>query len=410
MPADYKSAARNLSMPISPGSEPSTPSPGSTSPSSFPSWARRDQAQRQTSSPHQQQQQQQSSNSRARRLSRPYSRSSQQTDGSSHLPLGARLLRTSTTLMNRGIRLVERLSPLQRVLAAVAGLVMLVLTVLFLVYSHRIFGALKPVAEGWRDLRGGWIIVWLMTFATAFPPVIGYSSTITVAGFVFGFPGGWPIVASATVAGSAVAFLTSRTIFSGYVDRLVGADRRFVALGQVLRHDGLLVLAGIRFCPLPYSLSNGFLATIPNINPLRFAAATALATPKLLVHVFIGSRLAQLAEDDDMSTGDKVINYLSMLVGGLLGMGIGLFVYRRTMARAEELAREEAGEDGPLAGDVDYEDLEEGVLQNHGGSPRGESDAAALMDDDDISLWETDAMDDGYRDDEQDDTNNGIRK
>lgn len=406
MPADYESAARTLSMPISPGSERSPSSPGATSPNSTPPWVRRESQQSQSQQPARQ--------SHARRLSRPYSRSSQQQNDGQHLPLGARLLRTSTTLMNRGIRLAESLSPVQRALAAAAGLVLLVITVLLLAYSHRIFGALKPVAEGWRDLRGGWVIVWLMTFATAFPPVIGYSSTITVAGFVFGFPGGWPIVASATVAGSAVAFLTSRTIFSGYVDRLVGADRRFVALGQVLRHDGLLVLAGIRFCPLPYSLSNGFLATIPNINPLRFAAATALATPKLLVHVFIGSRLAQLAEDDDMSTGDKVVNYLSMLIGGLLGMGIGLFVYRRTMARAEELAREEGvnGEDGHLAADVDYEDLEEGVLHNnHGGSPlRGESDAAALMDDDDISLWETDAMDEGYRDDEQDDTSNGIRK
>lgn len=410
MPADSQSAARTLSMPLSPGgrgggggSGPSTPSPGTTSPSSLPPWAR----------PRNNSSNQPQRSSPSRRLSTPYPRGSQQQNDHSHLPLGARVLRTSADLMGRGIRLFERLTPLQRALAGVAGVVLFVLTVLFLIYSHRIFGALKPVAEGWREMRGGWAIVWLMTFCTAFPPVIGYSSTITVAGFVFGFPGGWPIVASATVAGSAAAFLTSRTIFSSYVDRLVGADRRFVALGQVLRHDGLLVLAGIRFCPLPYSLSNGFLATIPNINPLRFAAATALATPKLLVHVFIGSRLAQLAEDDDMSTGDKIINYMSMLVGGLLGMGIGLFVYRRTMARAEELAREEGADGGAaaaLAGDADYEDAEEGLLQNHDATPRGESDAAALMDDDDISLWETDGMDDGYRDDEQDDTNGGAHK
>lgn len=311
-------------------------------------------------------------------------------------------------MMNYGLRLFVRLTPLQRVLAVVAGIVLFVLSILFLVYSHRIFGALKPVAEGWRDLRGGWVIVWLMTFATAFPPVIGYSSTVTIAGFVFGFPGGWPIVASATVVGSTVAFLTSRTVFSKYVHALVGSDKRFVALGQVLRHDGILVLAAIRFCPLPYSLSNGFLATIPNINPVSFAAATALATPKLLVHVFIGSRLAQLAENDEMSTGDKIINYMSMLVGALVGMGIGLLIYRRTMARAREIALEEAGENGSVVApdeEVDYEDLEEGVL-NRGVSRQGEVDAAALMDDDDISLWETDGLDDGYRDEDQDDTAN----
>ncbi|KAM0819500.1 hypothetical protein AB5N19_05316 [Seiridium cardinale] len=381
MPADYQSAAQALSLPIDSNNGTSSPSPTST-PGPAPPWVRRDRR---------------SSSTNTRRLSTPYSRNSQD-----HLPLGARIMRTSTNIMNYILRLFVRLSPLQRVLAVIAGVVLFVLSILFLVYSHRIFSALKPIAAGWRDLPGGWVLVWLMTFATAFPPVIGYSSSVTIAGFVYGFPGGWPIVASATVVGSTVAFLTSRTVFSKYVQALVGTDKRFVALGHVLRHDGILVLAAIRFCPLPYSLSNGFLATIPNINPLSFAAATALATPKLLVHVFIGSRLAQLAEDDDMSTGDKVINYMSMLVGALVGMGIGLLIYKRTMARAAELAREEAAENGQVLGpdgEVDYEDLEEGVLGRV--SRQGEADAAALMDDDDISLWETDAMDDDeYRDED----------
>jgi uncharacterized membrane protein YdjX (TVP38/TMEM64 family) len=320
--------------------------------------------------------------------------------------------------MHTAIRLFMRLTPLQRLLAAVAGVVSFVILVLLMVFSHRIFAALGPVAKGWYDLPGGWIIIWLMTFGTAFPPMIGYSTCITIAGFVYGFPGGWPIVATATVAGSGVAFLTSRTVFSSYVDRLVGSDKRFVALSQVLRHDGVMVLAGIRFCPLPYSLSNGFLSTIPSISPLNFALATAFATPKLLVHIFIGSRLAMLAENgEQMTTGAKLVNYGSMVLFGVLGMVIGLFIYRRTMARAKELAREEAAENGgviDLDGELDYEDLEEGVIGRD--RLRGlDADAAALMDDDDISLWETDGViDNSYRDETEpvakgDDVNSGHK-
>lgn len=381
MPADYNSTAQALSLPISPigASSPDAPSPSST-PGPVPPWVRN----------------RPSNNNR--RLSTPYSRSSSSAD----LPVGARILRTATDLMNTAIRLFMRLTPLQRLLAAAAGVVSLVVLVLMMVYSHRIFTALGPVAKGWRNLTGGWIIIWLMTFGTAFPPMIGYSTCITIAGFVFGFPGGWPIVATATVAGSGVAFMTSRTVFSSYVDRLVGSDKRFVALSQVLRHDGVVVLAGIRFCPLPYSLSNGFLSTIPSISPLNFALATALATPKLLVHIFIGSRLAILAENgEQMTTGAKVINYGSMVLFGVLGMVIGLFIYRRTMARAKELAREEAAENGgviDLDDELGYEDLEEGIT----GRNRlrdVDPDAAALMDDDDISLWETDGVaDSAYRD------------
>ncbi|OTB08823.1 hypothetical protein M426DRAFT_316847 [Hypoxylon sp. CI-4A] len=353
------------------------------------------------------------SGTNTRRLSTPYSRSAA-TDDYARAPLGRRIMHTSVSVLNNMLKLYYNMTPTQRVLAVVAAVVVNVLLILFLVYSHRIFAALGPVADKWRALPGGWVIMFLMTSLTGFPPMIGYSTCITIAGFVFGFPGGWPIVASATVVGSTAAFLTSRTVFSGYVHALVGGDRRFVALGQVLRRDGLLVLAAIRFCPLPFSLSNGFLATIPSITPARFALATALATPKLFVHVFIGSRLALLAESgDDMSVGDKAVNYLSMIVGSAVGIGLSLFIYRRTMARAKELAREEALEHGvPIDddddGELDYADLEEGVLSGIGGrrggsgERAGEADEAALMDDDDISLWETDGVENGgYRDEEE---------
>jgi uncharacterized membrane protein YdjX (TVP38/TMEM64 family) len=94
---------------------------------------------------------------------------------------------------------------------------------------------------------------------------------------VYGFPLGWPIVASGCTAGALCAFLASRTVLSGYVDRMVGRDHRFVALGQVLRQEGIWYLTAIRFCPLPFSLSNGFLATIPSITPLAFTISTALS-------------------------------------------------------------------------------------------------------------------------------------
>ncbi|KAI0383809.1 hypothetical protein F5Y04DRAFT_249743 [Hypomontagnella monticulosa] len=358
------------------------------------------------------------SGTNAQRLSTPYSRSAAASD-ESRAPLGRRMMRASIALSTKFTKLFYSLTLLQRILFVVAGLTVNVLLVLFLVYSHRIFAALEPVAQGWRALPGGWILVFLMTCLTAFPPMIGYSTCVTIAGFVYGFPGGWPIVAGATVVGSTAAFMTSRTVFSGYVHSLVGADKRFMALSQVLRRDGLLVLAAIRFCPLPFSLSNGFLATIPSISPLRFALATAIASPKLMVHVFIGSRLALLAESgDEMSVGDKVVNYLSMLLGSVVGIALSLLIYRRTMARAKELAREEAAENGVVIdgddGDLDYADLEEGVLggsANGNGTQRpGEADAAALMDDDDISLWETDAVEGGYRDEETETEDEAHRK
>lgn len=138
--------------------------------------------------------------------------------------------------------------------------------------------------------------------------------------------------------------------------------------------------------------------------------------PKLLVHVFIGSRLAELAESGDKMSGfDRAVNYVGMLGGSLLGFSVGLFIYRRTMARAAELALEAELEDGEalLEGEGDEE---RGVLDDDDDGPLvhpDELDAAAIMDDDDISRWDTEGRA-GYRDnwDEGpvDGGINGVRK
>lgn len=328
----------------------------------------------------------------SRRLSTPYSR-----HASTPLDIRSQLtdfaftsLKTTQTLYRRGTTFFVSLPPTQQFLVLAASVVLFALTITLLIFSQRIFHLLGPVATSWRAMPAGWLLIWLATFLVAFPPLIGYSTACTVAGFVYGFPLGWPIVATATVAGSAAAFVASRTVLAAYVDRLVGHDKRFVALGQVLRHDGLGVLALVRFCPLPYSLSNGFLATVPSIAPASFALATAFASPKLLVHVFIGSRLALLAEKgDEMGFGDRLVNYVSMLVGACVGMGVGYFIYRRTMARAAELAREEGGVGAqPLVGDGLYED-DDADGREDAQLMMDPNDAAALMvDADDISLWD----------------------
>jgi hypothetical protein len=107
------------------------------------------------------------------------------------------------------------------------------------------------------------------------------------------------------------------------------------------------------------------------------------------VHVFIGSRLAILAEQGDkMTAGDKAINYISILLGSAVGLIVGLIIYRRTMARAAEIAREEATTLSAEQGESMFIDADADLLDPE--------DAAALMSDDDMSLWETQS--DGYRD------------
>ncbi|KAG9248845.1 Golgi apparatus membrane protein tvp38 [Calycina marina] len=368
MPADYLTTAKALALPISP-----IASPTPEQQSARPPWSR--------------------SPSSRQNHTNPYSQSSR-------TPLNIQLLNTAAVIQRRIRSTFSKLSPLQRILVLAAGVAFAVFGILFLIYNEKIFGALAPAAKRWRDIRGGWMIIWSLTFISAFPPLIGYSTTITISGFVYGFPHGWFIVASATVAGSLASFLASRTILSKYVHRLVGQDKRFEALALTLKHDGLKILCMIRFCPLPYSLSNAAMSTFPTVHPLSFALATLISSPKLLIHVFIGSRMAAIGErGENMDASTKAINWASIIIGGTLGVAVGYIIYQRTMARAAELEVEEleAGTNTGVQRERVYSD--EGRGGSGGGGEEGgiDVDAAALMNDDDISLWDHNANG-GYSD------------
>lgn len=85
----------------------------------------------------------------------------------------------------------NKLTPVQKVLFVVGNIAVGVLGILFLVYNEKIFGSLLPVAKKWRDIPAGWLILWVLIFVVSFPPLIGYSSLLTIAGFVYGFPNGY---------------------------------------------------------------------------------------------------------------------------------------------------------------------------------------------------------------------------
>lgn len=93
-------------------------------------------------------------------------------------------------LQRKFYRTAKKLTLLQKVLAIIALVGLLVAGVLLLVFNEKIFAWLEPFAEKLKKLRGGWLIIWALTFMTAFPPVIGYSTCVTTAGFIYGFPEG----------------------------------------------------------------------------------------------------------------------------------------------------------------------------------------------------------------------------
>ncbi|KAJ5892385.1 hypothetical protein N7504_009076 [Penicillium tannophilum] len=212
----------------------------------------------------------------------------------------------------------------------------------FLVLTGKVFIWLGPVAERWEKSPLVAFVLWLCVFFVSFPPLLGWSTFGTVAGFIFGVWKGWLIYATATILGSTASFYVSRTVLSRFVTRLMEHDKRFAALALTLKYDGLKLLCMIRLCPLPYSICNGAISTFPTVQPLMYGLATAIISPKLLVPAFVGSRVRLLTEKGgEMSAGTKAVNIISIIATISIGGGTAYYIYQRTLARAKELEAKE---------------------------------------------------------------------
>ena len=97
-----------------------------------------------------------------------------------------------------------------------------------------------------------------------------------------------------------------------------------------------------------------------------------------------------------MTLRDKIVDWLGLAISANVGISIGLAIYRGTMARAAEIAREE-GLDPAVQSSA-----EEGVAgyEDGDGTLMDPEDAAALMSDDDLSMWDTQVEDGNYRDED----------
>jgi len=126
------------------------------------------------------------------------------------------------------------------------------------------------------------------------------------------------IAAVASVVGSASAFLCLRLLFSARLRRWSKANEKFAALEVVVREKGLPLIILIRMSPFPpWVYSNSLFASIESVALWQFAVATAFIFPKLLLHAFIGSRMAALSDGNQregMDTTTKILNWC--LVGG----------------------------------------------------------------------------------------------
>ncbi|KAG0032795.1 hypothetical protein BGZ82_006389 [Podila clonocystis] len=166
---------------------------------------------------------------------------------------------------------------------------------LFAGFHTKIFQLLDQMAILIKGLgHAGPPLIMIGMFLTAFPPVLGYSSFVTMSGYVYGFTYGFLIAYTSALLGSVTCFYLGRKYFKKQVRTLMAKKQSMKSVVKAVEKRGFKLLVLIRLAPYPFNILN--LALSATHIPLRtFALATALSLTKLTLHVYIGSTLSSLA-------------------------------------------------------------------------------------------------------------------
>jgi len=219
------------------------------------------------------------------------------------------------------------------------------------------------VAHLLQQSRFGWLVVALVMIITSLPPMIFFSTSLTMCGFVWHMKGFF-LAAPAAIAGAAFSFLMLRLLFKNRLKLWAAKSERWKAFDEVIRAKGLPLIILIRSCPIPWVYSNAFFASVEAVSLQQFLFATVFLFPRILLAVFVGSRLADLADGDTrgkMDSTTKILNALSIALAILIAFLTGVYVYRVTQAKIRSM---ESERNQPANAEANVSDLETPLLQN----------------------------------------------
>lgn len=233
--------------------------------------------------------------------------------------------------------------PLWKKLAVIAfGVIDIIVLLIILIFHGKILNKMVEISN---DLKEVWytpLLFFVLLFGVSFPPMIGFSLLSTSVGLIYGVSfTGWIILFLGSVTGSILAFALFKTVLRSQAEKLIRWNPKFEALASILQdNNSYWILALIRMCPFPYSLTNGAIASISGVSLRNFSLASIITSPKLVMYLFIGSRLKNMGETD--STASRLFDLLSIILTAVVLSVTAWILYFRTKRRYLELQRQQS--------------------------------------------------------------------
>ncbi|KAJ7095289.1 hypothetical protein B0H15DRAFT_828894 [Mycena belliarum] len=163
----------------------------------------------------------------------------------------------------------------------------------------------------------------LLIIFVSFPPLHGHSTSVTLCGFAWGLKGFF-VAAPASLIGACVVFSGLRLMFRNRLRNFSKGNEKWKALETVIAAKGLPLIIMIRVSPFPpWVYSNALFASVGSVSLWQFILATCGVFPKILLQVFIGSKVAALSDGEQrshMDTSTLILN--GLFIGGGIAVAI----------------------------------------------------------------------------------------
>jgi uncharacterized membrane protein YdjX (TVP38/TMEM64 family) len=174
---------------------------------------------------------------------------------------------------------VKNASPLA---LAILGLIALLL-------AGRWLASLIPRFADYVESLGPWgPIMFVIGYVIATVALVPGSLLTLAAGALFGIGRGTALAFVSATLGASLAFLISRHVARGQVERRLAADPRFLAIDRAISEQGRTIVLLLRLSPIfPFNLLNYALG-LTRVRFLDFVVASLGMLPGTLLYVYYG--------------------------------------------------------------------------------------------------------------------------
>ncbi len=218
--------------------------------------------------------------------------------------------------------------PLGRILLFTAAGVTLLLV-------GRQAGAYFPEFADWVEGLGVWgPVVFILGYAAATVAFVPGSILTLAAGAIFGLIRGTLYVIVAATLGASAAFLISRHLARGAIERRLAKNPRFAAIDRAVGFQGRKIVFLLRLSPVfPFNLLNYGLG-LTKVRFVDYLIASVGMLPGTLLYVYYGKIAGDMAVLAGGAGPERGLAYYTVLGLGLAATLLVTAIVTRTARRA----------------------------------------------------------------------------